>query len=228
METNKPFLSLLQSVDAFFPIGTFTLSNGLEDYVLRDRIRTSEDLEEYLNGFLEIFPYNDLAAASLAYRHAKEEEFLLCLDATAAASKSVKEIRVGATRLCSRFLKAREAMKDLTPSLLWYQKQIQSDSAVGMYPIALGLYAADTKQEEETLLLLYGYSVLSSIVNNAVKLVPLSQLDGQRVLFESLEILQKKVKQAETITLEELGVSGACYELHCMNHAYLYSRQYMS
>ena len=54
------FLKLLQSVDAFFPIGAFTLSNGLEDYVLRERIETAEELSEYLKGFLQIFPYNDL------------------------------------------------------------------------------------------------------------------------------------------------------------------------
>ena len=45
---NSSFLKLLQSVDAFFPIGAFTLSNGLEDYVVRDRIRSEKELSEYL------------------------------------------------------------------------------------------------------------------------------------------------------------------------------------
>ena len=36
---------------------------------------------------------------------------------------------------------------------------------------------------------MYGYSVISAIVNNAVKLVPLSQLGGQRILFEEMEKL---------------------------------------
>ena len=36
---------------------------------------------------------------------------------------------------------------------------------------------------------MYGYSVISAIVNNAVKLVPLSQLGGQRILFKEMEKL---------------------------------------
>ena len=75
---------------------------------------------------------------------------------------------------------------------------------------------------------MYGYSVLSSIINNAVKLVPLSQMEGQRILFEQLDVLEEAVLRAKQIRVEDLGVSGCAYDIHCMNHEYLYSRQYMS
>ena len=54
MNSMKSFLSIMQSVDSFFPIGAFTLSNGLEDYVVRERIQTSEDLQAYLKGLSEL------------------------------------------------------------------------------------------------------------------------------------------------------------------------------
>lgn len=228
MKNLKGFLSIMQSVDAFFPIGAFTLSNGLEDYVVRESIQTSEDLRKYLKGFMQIFPYNDLGLLSLAYRNYQDEEYLLKLDAYACAMKSAKEVRIGSSRMCSRYVKAREAMKDCGKELTWYKQQIQQGNATGSHPIALGIYGAETRLEQSYLLTMYGYSVLSAVVNNAVKLVPLSQLDGQRILYEQLEALEELAERAMQTELDDIGVSGAAYEIHCMNHEQLYSRQYMS
>ena len=120
---DKSFLKLLQSVDAFFPIGAFTLSNGLEDYVMRNKIKSEEDLMIYLKNFIAVFPYNDLGLLSLAYRHADHKEQILHLDHIAGAMKSAREIRTGSVKMCSRYLKAREAIGDLSEGLAWYQKQ---------------------------------------------------------------------------------------------------------
>lgn len=228
MENAKSFLCMLQSVDAFFPIGAFTLSNGLEDYVVRERIQTGSQLRAYLKGFMNIFPYNDLGILSLAYRHYQDEAYLMELDAYACAIKSAREVRVGSSRMCSRYIKAREAMKDLGKELLWYKDQIAKGNASGSHPVALGIYGAETHLEQNYMLIMYGYSVLSAIVNNTVKLVPLSQLEGQRILYESLEMLEILAQRAMHVEIEDLGVSGAAYEIHCMNHEQLYSRQYMS
>lgn len=228
MNSEKSFLRMLQSVDAFFPIGAFTLSNGLEDYVLRDRITSSADLKAYMQGFLQIFPYNDLGLLALSYENAEEKKKILELDNLANAMKTSKEVRVGSSRMCSRYLKAREAMQDCSGILQWYQEKIKTREATGFHPIALGIYAEEIGMEEDTLLYMYAYSVLSAIVNNAVKLVPLSQMEGQRILFESMESLEQVVKQVRQIGPKDLGISGSAYEIHCMNHEHLYSRQYMS
>ena len=228
MENQKSFLSMLQSLDAFFPIGAFTLSNGLEDYVARDRITSVSELQEYLAGFLQIFAYNDLGLLALAYQHASDSEYLLKLDAFAGAMKTSSEVRTGCIKMCSRYIKARTAMKDCNGTLLWYQEQITKKVAAGFHPIALGIYAASVQIEEETLLEMYAYSAISAIVNNAVKLVPLSQMEGQKVLFEMLEDLKTVIDLAGKIDLKDLGVAGTAYEIHCMNHERLYSRLYMS
>lgn len=228
MKNSKSFLSILQSVDAFFPIGAFTLSNGLEDYVIRERIGQSRELAEYLKGFLQIFAYNDLGLVSLAYQNAERQAVLLKLDGIANAMKTSSEVRMGSIRMCSRYLKAREAMQDCAGTLNWYKEQIRRKKAVGFHPIALGIYGASVGIERETLLYLYAYSVISGIVNNAVKLVPLSQMDGQKILFEALEHLDEVIQEAQRVDVESLGISGGASEIHCMNHERLYSRLYMS
>lgn len=228
MEKISSFLKLLQSVDALFPVGAFTLSNGLEDYVVCERIRDIEDLREYLAGFMQLFPYHDLGIMALAHRQFQEDSFILELDHTAAACKGAREVREGTRRMCLRYLKAREAMGDCQRELARYRDAVAKGQAYGIHPIALGIYGAQVGIAPDLLLIMYGYSVLSAIVNNAVKLVPLGQLEGQRVLFSCMGELETLSKKAIQVELDEIGLSGAAQEYHCMHHEMLYSRQYSS
>lgn len=228
MSKKKNFLSILQSVDSFFPIGAFTLSNGLEDYVLSERIGSCAELNSYLDGFLQIFPYGDLGLLNLAYQYAGDIPKIVELDHLSNAMKSAQEVRSGSIKLSRRYLKARGAMNDCPPMLQEYQNLVEQGKAFGFHPIALGIYAVEIGIDLEVLLQMYAYSIMSAIVNNTVKLVPLSQLEGQRILFECLDKLEGTIQTAKEITIEDLGVSGAAFEIHCMNHERLYSRQYMS
>ena len=106
MDNMIGFMKIMQSVDAFFPIGAFTLSNGLESYVLEDWIRTPEDLKQYLDGFLHTFCYQDLGLMHLAYEHADDKEFIAKLDELAGAMKIPMEVRMGSSRMGKRFVKA--------------------------------------------------------------------------------------------------------------------------
>lgn len=228
MTEDMGFLGMMQSLDAFFPVGAFTLSNGLEDYVLRDRIQTGKDLEDYIRGFLQIFPCSDLGIVSLAYRNARDREVILELDAVGTVMKGASEVRSGSIRMGRRYMKARAAIGDLGEMLDWYQQCVRMGTASGLHPAAIGLYGAEKGLPEEMVLTMYGYSALSAIVNNCVKLVPLSQMEGQRVLFSSMKDLSRAVGDAMKTDIMDLGVSGCGMEIHCMNHEELYSRQYMS
>lgn len=61
-------LQMLQVSDSLFPIGAFTLSNGLETFVLDKSLKSKEDLEEYIDCFLSVLPYNELGVMMLAYQ----------------------------------------------------------------------------------------------------------------------------------------------------------------
>lgn len=220
MDNTIGFMRIMQSVDAFFPIGAFTLSNGLENYVLEEWIKSPDDLEKYITGFLHSFPYQDLGMMHLAYENSEDKNYIMRLDETAGAMKIPQEVRNGSLRMGKRFVKALEKMDGNEIDMSWYSN--------GFHPIALGIYGKKCGIDEEQLLIMYGYGTLSAIVNNAVKLVPLSQMEGQRVLHDSFENLKKAVKKTLTITLDDIGVSAIANEIHCMRHERLYTRQYMS
>ncbi len=142
--------------------------------------------------------------------------------------KGASEVRNGSIRMGRRYMKARAAIGDSGEMLAWYQQCVQAGTASGLHSAAIGLYGAEKGLPEEMVLTMYGYSVLSAIVNNCVKLVPLSPVEGQRVLFSSMKDLGRAVGYAMKTDIMDLGVSGCGMEIHCMNHEELYSRQYMS
>lgn len=217
------FLKLLQALDALFPIGAFTLSNGMETYVQKNLVRDEKTLTDFLDGFIYLLPFNDLGFAAKA----AQGEIFKWLDEICTASKSSFEIRNGSQKLCARFLKAENALGEY-PLLQAYSQSIAKRECEGNYSIAIGLFILDTGMEISRGLEMYCYSLLSSMVNHAVKLVPLRQLDGQKCLAKVIEKIPYAVKQALEIEMEDLGINGAGFDLRSMEHEKLYSRLYIS
>ena len=223
------FFNMLQAVDAFFPVGAFTLSNGLETYVQQEVFQTPEDLDRYLEDYLRLLPENDLGFMYLGWKFRENKQMLCRLDWLASAAKPAKEIREGSQKVALRFLKAVEKMDGgLNGHLYWYYEEIKKKRMDGCHPIVLGLYAGEMAMDIKTALGMYGYSILSAIVNNAVKLVPLSQMEGQRILNRHLPQLQEAVERTLQIDMDKIGISGCAWDIRCLQHQWLYARLYMS
>lgn len=220
-------LQMFQICDSLFPIGAFTLSNGLETFVCNGRLSTEEDLEQYISGMLQILPYNDLGVMLLAYTHAGDWDYIQELDELSLVLKSPMEVRNGCKKLCSRFLKIWEKLRDYT-FLEAYQKQIKEKQCQGNHAIAVGLYAKEIGLSPRVSASIYVYSLLSAMVTNAVKTVPLSQISGQRILNQAMEQIWDCVEKAEKVSMDDLGIGGTEFDIAAMNHETLYSRLYMS
>lgn len=99
---------------------------------------------------------------------------------------------------------------------------------IGDHSIAVGLYAREIGLEQELAGAVYVYNLITSIVTNAVKTVPLSQIAGQQILNQALEQVEECVAKAKEVEKEDLGVGGTQMDIAAMNHETLYSRLYMS
>lgn len=216
-------LKLMQAFDSLFPIGAYTLSNGMETYTQKELVTDKESLSSYLKAYLALLPYNECGFAAMA---AKGEE-VHRLDALYAASRSPRELRIGSEKLCARFLKL-EALLGQYPLLQAYGAKISEGSCRGFHCIAIGRFLADVDADLQEGLEMYSYSLLASLVNHAVKLVPLRQSDGQRCLAEAMERIPETVRKALSVTEEELGISGFGFDFRSMQHEKLYSRIYIS
>ncbi|MGN0584601.1 MAG: urease accessory protein UreF [Ruminococcus sp.] len=168
-------------------------------------------------------PTNDLGFAAKAAMGDPCE----ILDEICTASKSPFELRNGCEKQCIRFIKAEKSLGEYK-ELNHYSEMIESGICSGCYPISIGLFIRDTGTDIVQGLEMYCYSLLSSMVNHAVKLVPLRQLEGQKCLSEVMKKIPCAVRKAMDVRIQDLGISGAGFDLRSMQHEKLYSRLYIS
>ena len=94
-------VSMLQLGDSFFPTGMYTTSSGLETLFYDGRIKTKQDIIEFITVCLQyqIGPA-DCAALSNAYDFAKKENVtkIIEIDHILFSMKLIKEIREASTR----------------------------------------------------------------------------------------------------------------------------------
>lgn len=220
---------MLQISDSMFPIGAFTLSDGLETFVYDKRLLTIDDLAEYLDSYLTVLSYNDLAFMHRTYELCEEweEKKLVNLDNLAFVLKAPAEVREGTRKLCSRFMKL---WRDLSQykNLYKYNRLILDEKCYGIHAVAVGLYAYDIGLDYESAANIYTYQKLSAVVTNAVKTVPLSQVKGQEILNYSLKSIPDAVMVSMELQDDELGLGGSMFDIEAMRHEQQYSRLYMS
>jgi len=222
--------ALLHLVDPTLPIGGFNHSNGLETFVQQGKIRDKASLEEYVRTqLLQNWIYNDGAYLSLAFdaMQAGDLNQLLILDETLSATKIARESREGSYKLGVRLLKIFIRYEN-APLLQQFQQAINEQRAKGYFPIVFAMVASAMALDKADTLYAFYYNALVGSVTNGVKLIPLSQMDGQDILFALREPISHAVEQSLNPDPEWLGVATLANDIRAMQHEQLYTRLYMS
>lgn len=223
MTANNGLLRLMQAFDSLFPIGSFTMSNGMETYVQRGIVKDKDSLSRFLTAYLYTLPTADLGFAA----HAAEGGEICELDSLFTAARSPIELREGSAKVCRRFLKTELSIAEY-PLLREYLDGITAGEYYGSQPIAVGLFIRDIGEDLRQGLSMYAYSLLSTMVNHAVKLVPLRQHEGQCALSAAIDGVEGAVARAMETEIYDLGISGGGFDLRSMQHERLYTRIYIS
>lgn len=220
-------LNMMQVCDSLFPIGTFTQSNGFETFVQKEKVNNSTSFKQYVENYVKNMAYNDLMAVCLTYENAQNAEKLIEFDNLYSAFKNAREIREGSEKLCKRFIKVLEKIKEY-PFLNEYSNLITNKTCYGHHPFAVGIFMKDMGFDLETGLTMFAYSSISNTITNGVKIIPLSQLEGQKILNEIFPLISASVKIAMEKDLCLFGANCVGMEIYSMAHETLYSRLYMS
>lgn len=222
------FFELLQLNDAAFPIGSYTHSWGLETFVQKGIIHDSESAESYFRAELESnFLTNDFLCVRLSYEAAERSDWkeLLEIDEIYNASRNAKEIREGSKKLAARFLKTVSLWKDAESTA---GNRSENPYIPNHFPVAYGSHCALSKISEEEALKAFLYSQISARVVTAVKLVPLSQSEGQKILHSLFTLFGEILEKVMQLSKEDLCRSSPQSEILSMQHEFLYTRLYMS
>lgn len=216
---------LLQINDALFPIGSYTHSFGLESYVQLGRVKTKQDVKDYLQAYLNTqILYTDLLAIKLIHKANCLEE-ILELESLIQAVSSASELRNAIQKLGARFIKTVHAMQLEKREL--FEKYTQT-SQFHIYVVAYGVFCRAYMLHYEHCIQQYLYAQASNVITNCVKLVPLAQSDGQEILASLHSEMVVICKKLEHLQKQDFCNVAIHHEIKAMQHECLYSRLYMS
>lgn len=223
-------LALLQLCDTNFPTGAFSHSFGLETYIQEEKITSKESLERWLKVYLlEQLVYADGLACRLAYEllEAGDLDSVWELDRRLIVQILPRETREGTYRMGERMVETLKSLYD-APNLTVYQHRIDAKEAFGHPAIAFVIIAHYLRVSKSTTMLYYLYSSLSSLVQNAVRGIPLGQTAGQKILYEIQPLLYEAVKKIENLSEDDFGAVAPGIEMSQLHHERLHIRIFMS
>lgn len=230
LNTGKQILALLQFADSFFPTGGFSQSYGLETYVQHKLVNGGDSLRRFMATYIDhVLGYEDGLAVSLGWKAATAEDYpaLLQIDRILSATKLARESRMASIKTGCRMLRTVCALLD-EPVLCEYLKLVETSLCSGHHAVVFGIVGSRAGLSLEQTLLGYLYNAIAVMVNNGVRLIPLGQQEGQRILWDLAPSLYRLAAEIPERTLDDLGSTAPALEIRAMYHERLYTRLFMS
>lgn len=222
-------LRLLQLASPVLPVGAYSYSDGLETLVEAGVINNQRNLLHWLEQELRYGAIRlETAVMVRTYSCASNSDFhgLGYWNTWLSAAKETTELREQSWQMGSSLIRLLVELEQ-QPS-----NQIDKlESAVGYpcnYAAAFGIGAAHWLIELKAAVLGYLHSWASNLIGAAVKLIPLGQTIGQKLLFEINTSLSSAAGEILVLEDEELSNCGWGLSLASMAHENQYTRLFRS
>jgi len=221
---------LLQISDQFFPTGGYAFSHALETYITEGLVHDRASCHRLLEnlGWHAIGPC-DLVFCAQAYRLAGAIAVpdtltaLIELDHLLTAWKVPRELRQESQHTGQAFLRAAMTL-DPVPLVQAFWQHVRDETTPGQHAVVFGLVAQGLELDQESTLLAYLYTVLTGLVAAALRLVPLGQSAGQRLLHDLAPLSRALIAQYGALSPEDAWSSTPGLDIRSMQHERLYSR----
>jgi len=218
-------LSLLQLASPTLPVGAYSYSEGLETLVENGMIDNELSLKHWLEQELRYGAIR-LEAAVMIRGHQSamlgDIEALGYWNSWLSAARETEELRQQSWQM------GRSLMR----LLLELQPQLASlIDAVGTpcnFAIAFGIAAANWKIDLSNALLGYLHSWATNLITGGVKLIPLGQTAGQKLLLELQVNLSCATEEILALEDDNLNSCGWGLALASMAHEIQYTRLFRS
>jgi urease accessory protein len=210
-----------------YPVGAFSYSSGIEWAVEAGEITNAETLQRWIaatlqdgGGFCDaaFFAHTHIAA------HGGDDEALRTIAELAAAFAPSKERHLETTAQGRAFLEATRAAWPChaiaTLARVW--------SGPVAYPVAVAAACAGHDIALEPALAAFLHAVAANQISAGVRLVPLGQTDGLRVLAALETTIAATAARALATPLDEIGSAALRADIASMKHETQYTRLFRS
>jgi urease accessory protein len=210
-----------------FPVGAFSYSSGLEWAVEAGDVKDTESLQRWITTIVgEGGGFCDAVLFVHAHRALNEDNCDLLRDvcALAAALSPSKERHLETTAQGRAFV--------VTASAAWpclaLDRLVALWSGPIAYPVAVAVTSAGHGIALQPALLAFLHAITANLISAGVRLVPLGQTDGQRLLAALEAVVLDTAVRASATRLDDIGGAAFRADLASMRHEVQYTRLFRS
>lgn len=208
-----------------YPVGAFSYSHGLEHAVEAGSVTDAAALRAWLADLLRWGSgRNDAVLFRHAHAAAARGSALAEVAALAAAFAASSERHLETTAQGRAFV---EATADAWPCAA-LDRLIKAWDGPLAYPVVVAVAAAGHDLPLEPSLHAYLHAFASNLVSAGLRLIPLGQRDGQRVIAALEPAIAQTAAAALEASLDDLGGAAVLAELAAMKHETQYTRLFRS
>jgi urease accessory protein len=223
-------LSLLHFADSGFPAGGYAHSLGLEAYCQAGLVTDAAGVEAFLLAHLEgAAGPADATAVAAAHRAMAAGDVDACrgLDDALEAMKAAPELREASRQMGRQTLRLAARLTG-APALGDYLAQVDDGRAPGHHAVAFGMAGGTAGWDVTAGVAGFLYSTAALLVGGALRLLPMGQTEGQRVLWRLHGAIARVAHEASTREPAAMWSFAPGIDVASMRHARLDARIFRS
>ena len=210
-----------------YPVGAFSYSCGIEWAVESGDITNADTLKRWLTVMIaEGGGFCDAVFFAHAHHSISQDDAVRLREVAelAAAFAPSRERHLETTAQGRAFI---EATRAAWPCAALDRLASVWDGAIA-YPIAVGVTAAGHGIAADAALGAYLHAVMANLISAGVRLIPLGQTDGQRLLAALEPVVAATTARSLTTLLDQVGGAAFRADLASMHHETQYTRLFRS
>ena len=226
-EDSGALYRLMAWLSPAYPVGAFSYSSGIEWAVEGGDIRDAETLKRWLAVIItEGGGFCDAVFFVHAHRaiEANDDDALRTVAELATAFAPSRERHLETTAQGRAFV---EATRAAWPCAALDRLSATWDGPIA-YPVAVGVAAAGHRVAVGPALSAYLHAVTANLISAGVRLIPLGQTDGQRLLAAFEAIVAATAARALATPLDQIGSAAFRADIATMRHETQYTRLFRS
>lgn len=210
-----------------FPVGAFAYSHGLEWAVEDGTVADADGLARWLG---DVLAFGGGRADAVLFRHA----WIAAADGDADGLRDIADLALalapGRERRMETAAQGRAFLGAARASWPWPGEPDATpyENADIAYPVAVAMAAAGHGVPLGPALHAYVHAFAANLISAGVRLVPLGQTDGQRVLARLEPAVRALADEAAAASLDHLGGAAFLADIAAMRHETQYTRLFRS
>lgn len=222
-------LNGLRFVDSFFPSGGYAFSSGLEAAVQGGAVRNAEELSHYVVESLTTgIGEREAVAVGLAHDAylSGSLESAVEVDRELEAMKLGRESRTASRQMGRQVIRLAASQQARHPLIEDFLALVEAEETPGHLAVCVGLTLAATGWSKGETIAAFLYQTATGYVAAAMKLLPIGQREGQRLLESWIEVIERVSHKAARQRV--LQSWSPVHDIYAMRHNRLESRLFRS